>query len=280
MKIGAHLSIAGGYEEALKRATAIGANALQIFSGNPRSFSGPNVSARACADFRKEAEKLKISPIYFHAPYLVNLASEEPTGDSSVTLLISELSVAARAGVSGSIIHLGSYKKAAGEEKERQKKLLIKRIKTILASTPSGALFIAENSGTRKIGQTLDELSEVVNEVNNSRLRICLDTCHLHVAGYDLCGKEKLEAFLKEFDKKIGLERLECFHLNDSRDEFGSLRDRHDNIGEGKVGKEVFKLILNHPKLKHLPFILEVPGFDDQGPDQKNVELVQSLSRS
>jgi len=277
MKFGAHLSIAGGYEKALLRASAIGANALQIFSGNPRSFAGPNVGEAAARAFAARAAALKISPIYFHSPYLVNLASEEPTGDSSVTLLISELSVAARAGVAGSIIHLGSYKKASGEEKERQEKLLIKRIKTVLAATPAAALFIIENAGTRKIGQTLDEIGRIMYEVNNKRVRVCLDTCHLHAAGYDLRGKEKLEAFLKEFDKKIGLERLECFHGNDSRDPFGSLRDRHQNIGKGEVGNEVFRGLLNHPKTKHLPFIIETPGFDDNGPDKANLDILKVM---
>ncbi len=279
MKFGAHLSIAGGYEKALERAAAIGANALQIFSGNPRSFAGPNVSEIAARAFRGRAASLHISPIYFHAPYLVNLASEEPTGDSSVTLLISELSVAARAGVAGSIIHLGSYKKAAGEEKARQEKLLIKRVKTILASASGGAFFIIENAGTRKIGQTLDEIARIIYEVDNKRVRVCLDTCHLHAAGYDLRGRERLDAFLKEFDKKIGLERLECFHINDSRDPFSSLRDRHQNIGEGEVGKEVFRGLLNHPKTKTLPFIIETPGFDDLGPDKKNLDILKAMVR-
>ena len=131
--------------------------------------------------------------------------------------------------------------------------------------------------GMRKIGRSLDEIASIVKDVNDERVRVCLDTCHLHVAGYDLSTKKKLDDFLVEFERIIGLKRLECFHVNDSRDEFGSLRDRHDNIGEGKVAKDVFKLILNHPKLKALPFLLEVPGFDDTGPDKKNVDILKSL---
>ena len=280
INLGAHLSIAGGYEKALERAIAIGANCLQVFSGNPRSFAGPAVlSDAAVAEFKKNAEKLGIAPIYFHAPYLVNLASEEITGDLSEKLLIAELSAASRLEVRGSIVHLGSFKKSEGEEKERQYKLLVKRIKFILASAKGASLFIIENAGTRKIGRTLEEIAEIASAVNSQRLRVCLDTCHLHAAGYDIGSKEKLDAFLKEFDKKIGLSRLECFHINDSRDPFGSLRDRHDNIGEGAVGKEVFRLLLNHPQTKHLPFIIETPGFDDQGPDKKNLDILKSFVR-
>lgn len=279
--LGGHLSIAGGYEKALERASAIGANALQIFSGNPRSFSGPAVlSDSAVAEFKRRAAGLGISPVYFHAPYLINLASEEMTGELSEKLLIAELSTASRLGVRGSIVHLGSFKKASDEEKERQYKLLVKRIKTILASAKGGSVFIVENAGTRKIGRTIEEIAEIISTVNSQRLKVCLDTCHLHAAGYDLNGKEKLETFLKEFEEKIGLTRLECFHINDSRDPFGSLRDRHDNIGEGEVGKEVFKLLLNHPKLKHRPFLLEVPGFDDMGPDKKNLDILKSLIKN
>lgn len=280
MFFGAHLSIAGGYEKALERAVSIGANCVQMFSGNPRSFAGPAVLSDAATHaFKQRAAELSVAPIYFHAPYLVNLASEEMTGELSEKLLIAELSAASRLGVRGSIVHLGSFKKAGGAEKERQYKLLIKRIKTILAEASGDSVFIAENAGTRKIGRTLEEIAEIMSEVNGQKLKVCLDTCHLHAAGYDLNGKEKLDAFLKEFDKKIGLARLECVHINDSRDPFGSLRDRHDNIGEGAVGKEIFRLILNHPKLTHLPFIIETPGFDDQGPDKKNLDILRAMAR-
>lgn len=278
MLFGAHLSIAGGYEQALARAVAIGANCLQIFSGNPRSFAGPAVLSDAAAqEFKESAEKLGIAPIYFHAPYLVNLASEEPTGDLSEKLLVAELSVASRLGVRGSIVHLGSFKKASGADRERQYKLLIKRIKTILASAKEPSFLIVENAGTRKIGRTLEEISEILSNVNGQKLKVCLDTCHLHAAGYDLRSREKLEAFLKEFDKKIGLERLECFHVNDSRDPLGSLRDRHENIGEGEIGSAVFRLLLNHPKTRRLPFIIETPGFDGGGPDKKNLDILKAM---
>ncbi|TSC57424.1 MAG: deoxyribonuclease IV, partial [Parcubacteria group bacterium Greene0416_79] len=188
--------------------------------------------------------------------------------------------------------HLGSFKGSEGAKKKRQYTLLIKRIQTILASSPKETAFIIENAGTRKIGRMLEEIAEIVEDVGDlpahvrlartgasPRVRVCLDTCHLHAAGYDLRGREKLDAFLKKFDKKIGLERLECFHANDSRDPFGSLRDRHENIGEGAVGKEVFASLLNHQKTKRAPFIIETPGFDDMGPDKKNLDILRSFVR-
>jgi len=292
--IGGHVSIAGGYAEAPKRAAEIGGNALQMFSGSPRGWNYARVTKEQAEEFKAEAKKLGITHSYFHASYLVNLADDGRNGKMSVDGLVAELNVASALGVRGSIIHLGSFKETnhetritnqglfgnqdvSGYLKSEKYPLLISNIKAVLKKSPKDVLFIIENMGMRKIGRSFDEIASIIKDVNDPRVRVCLDTCHLHVAGYDLSTKGKLDAFLKEFDARIGLDRLECFHINDSRDEFGSLRDRHDNIGEGKVGKDVFKLILNHPKTKHLPFLLEVPGFDDTGPDRKNVEILRSF---
>ncbi len=292
--LGGHVSIAGGYKEAPARATAIGGNALQMFSGSPRGWNIPHVTKEQAEEFKAEAKKLGIVAAYFHASYLVNLADDGPNGEHSVEALIAELQVAEALGVRGSIIHLGSFKEERPKKesltgglftkeslpaytKNAKYPLLISNIKAILKKAPKDTLFIIEDMGMWKIGRSLDEIASIVKDVNDARVRVCLDTCHLHVAGYDLSTKEKLDDFLREFDKEIGLEKLECWHINDSRDEFGSLRDRHDNIGEGKVAKDVFKLILNHPKLKHLPFLLEVPGFDDSGPDRKNLDILKGM---
>lgn len=294
--IGGHVSIAGGFKEAPARAVAIGGNALQMFSGSPRGWNFAKTTPEDAKAFREEAKRLGIEACYFHASYLVNLADDGPNGKHSVDALIAELTVAEALGVWGSIIHLGSFKEEKKEakelmpnlfdlkankpayEKHERYDLLISNIKAVLKKSPKDTFFIIEDMGMRKIGRSLDEIAQIVKDVDDPRVKVCLDTCHLHVAGYDLSTKEKLDAFLAMFDRIIGLDRLECFHINDSRDEFGSLRDRHDNIGEGKVGKDVFKLILNHPKLKHLPFLLEVPGFDDTGPDKKNVDILKGLA--
>ncbi|MDO8594222.1 MAG: deoxyribonuclease IV [bacterium] len=295
--LGGHVSIAGGYKEALPRAAALGGNALQMFSGSPRGWNFAKTTPADAKAFREEAKKLGIEAAYFHASYLVNLADDGSNGKHSVDALIAELSVADQLGVRGSIIHLGSFKEEKKDAKELMPTLfgkedvpayvkhpryplLISNIKAILKKSPKDTLFIIEDMGMRKIGRSLDEIANIVSDVDDPRVRVCLDTCHLHVAGYDLGTKKKLDDFLNEFERAIGLDKLECFHVNDSRDEFGSLRDRHDNIGEGHVAKDVFKLILNHPKLKHLPFLLEVPGFDDSGPDKRNVDILKAVVAS
>ena len=293
--LGAHVSIAGGFKEAPARASIIGANAVQMFSGSPRGWNFASATKEQADEYKEEVKKHGIKTSYFHASYLINLADDGRNGNHSVEALIAELTVAEKLGVAGSIIHLGSFKeeKKKAEElmptllggggatssyvKHERYPLLISNIKAILKKAPKDVRFIIEDMGMRKIGRSLDEIAEIIKDVPDPRVKVCLDTCHLHAAGYDLATKKKLDDFLEMFDSIIGLDRLECFHLNDSRDDFGSLRDRHDNIGEGNVPKDVFKLIVNHPELRNLPFLLEVPGFDGNGPDKKNADVVKSM---
>jgi len=155
--------------------------------------------------------------------------------------------------------------------------VLVGNILQILDNTPKETLFMIENAGNRKIGLKLEEISHIIKSVGSPRFRVCLDTCHLHAAGYDIKTEEKLDAFLNEFDKLVGLDRLELFHINDSKDLFGSLRDRHENIGEGHIGLEPFRVLLNHPKTKNLSLIIETPGFENKGPDKKNLDILKEL---
>src|SRR3989344_2809444 len=173
--------------------------------------------------------------------------------------------------IKGSIIHLGSFKDMPDMP------TLVNNIIEVLKKTTEESLFIIENAGNNKIGKDLKEIAEIINQVNNPRVRVCLDTCHLHAAGYDFTTSEKLDKFIIEFDKLIGLKKLELFHINDSKDPFNSGRDRHENIGRGSIGLKTFKLLLNHPITKHLPFIIETPGFDENGPDKQNLDILKSL---
>lgn len=281
-KIGAHVSSAGGYGEALKRILAIGGNCLQIFSASPRSFTPAKLSGEEAAVFLAERKSRdKVEPIYFHVSYLINLADSGRIGKLSKMLLTAELKVAEKIKAKGSIVHLGSFKlKESETPSDASFQILINNIKEVLSDTPVSTLFILENAGTRKIGRTLEEIGKIIGAVGDKRLKVCLDTCHLHAAGYDLGSLSKLEKFLRDFDELVGLSRLEAIHANDSKDPFGSLRDRHENIGAGSVGREVFKLLLNHPKTRGLPFICETPGFDGLGPDKKNLDILKALAEN
>ncbi len=271
-RIGAHLSIAGGHIKAIDRALELGCNAVQIFCASPRGWNFAKIGDDTAEEFKKEAKKRDVSPVYFHASYLINLADADRIGKLSKQLLTHELKIASKMGVRGSIVHLGSYK-----DNGKNHNQLCDNIAAVLENIPKDVEFIIENAGNRKIGQTIEEIAEIIKELKDKRIKVCLDTCHLHAAGYDLKTTKGYNDFLTMFDKTIGLERLSLWHVNDSRDPFGSLRDRHENIGVGEVGIDVFKNILRHPKTKTVPCILEVPGFDGEGPDQKNMDIFKSL---
>ncbi|MCL4374354.1 deoxyribonuclease IV [Patescibacteria group bacterium] len=271
-KLGAHLSIAGGYGRALERIRAIGGNCLQIFSASPRGWNQISVGQEQRRRFLELKHRLAIDPVYFHASYLINLADAGAIGQRSRQALTDELNLAPGLEIRGSIVHLGSYKNQVREP------VLLDNIRTILKHTPTQSLLIIENAGNRKIGQDLDEIARIVHAVNDSRLRVCLDSCHLFSAGYDFTTPAKLDALLDQFDSKIGLDRLELWHLNDSRDPFHSMRDRHENIGQGTIGLKAFALLLNHPRLRSLPFIIETPGLDGHGPDQANLDVLKKLA--
>ncbi len=272
MKLGAHVSIAGGHENALHRIKEMGGNCLQIFSASPRAWNFVKIDDAVAKSFADLKKKLDIEPVYFHASYLINLAFENRVGQLSTQLLTHELKVAKKMGLRGSIVHIGSHK-----EGQKDLKHVISHVSKVLEKIPDDVLFIIENAGNRKIGLHLDEIGAIIKGLKSKNVKVCLDTCHLHAAGHDLRSKKGFKEFLEVFDKKIGLERLEVWHLNDSKDAFGSYRDRHENIGKGEVGVEVFQNIYSHPKTKHLPGIIEVPGYDDMGPDKKNLDILKTL---
>lgn len=280
-KIGSHISIRGGYTKALERAHEMGENTMQIFSTSPMQWKSPDISDTEIEVFQEKSSEFGIDPVYFHGSYLLNFAGSDETVEKAKQSVISELTLASKLGVVGSVIHVGSYKNGditdTSIRKQDGYEAMIKSIQEVLEETPDDSYFLVENSGTRKIGQKIEQLAKIIEDVGNERVRVCLDTCHLHVAGYDLSTKEKLNDFLNDFDDLIGLERLELFHVNDSKDERGSLRDRHENIGQGKVGIDVFKNLLNHEKLKNLPFILETPGFGGAQKDAKNIAALREL---
>lgn len=274
IKLGAHMSSAGGYHKAVERIAEIGGNTLQLFSSSPRGWSFPNPDQSQIDAFLETKKKFDISPIYFHASYLINLADDSRIGHLSKQSLINELNLAPKMNVKGSIVHLGSYKTETTPEKYRT---LINNISEIIEKTDNDSLFMIENAGNRKIGQTLEEIGQIIQDVGSERIKVCLDTCHLFSNGYDLRSDKQLEELLLQFDNNIGLKRLEVWHFNDSRDPLNSGRDRHENIGQGTIGREEFRVIMTNRKTRDYPFIIETPGFDDKGPDKKNLDILKSF---
>lgn len=279
MKIGGHLSTAGGYNVALQKTIEIGGNALQIFASSPRQWSTLVIDEEKCREFGWLKEKLQIDPVYFHASYLINMADDGFIGERSRQRILEELTLAEKMGIRGTIIHLGSYKmedKNAEVPKEKYD-ILLKNISWVLERSNPTSSFIIEDAGNKKIGWSFAEIARIIKDVKDERVKVCIDTCHMFAAGYDISTKETFDTFFAEFDETIGLSRLEVFQVNDSKDTLGSFRDRHENIGEGNIPPETFRLLLNEKITRDKPFILEVPGTEKKGPDKENIDRLRSF---
>lgn len=274
-RIGAHLSIAGAYTNAVDRAADIGATCLQIFSGSPRGWARRPLDPTVLANFKKYAFDRDIRPIFVHALYLINLAAEnKELVQNSINALVHDLKFGSHFDCPGIIVHLGSHQGRGWEASREQVAVLIQKI---IDEADSPVPLLIENAAGQKIGSDLSEIRWLLDKVNRKSLGWCYDTCHGWAAGYSADPQERqvgLFATLKELDL---FATLACLHANDSRDGFGSRRDRHENIGRGKLGAQL-ALILNHPQLKALPLITEAPGLDGNGPDAYNVEALRKLS--
>ncbi len=277
MKIGAHVSTAGGPITAYERAEAIGAEAAQIFLTPPQQWRSSKVEPEQAEAFRTRGVDSPCGDVFVHGVYLINLATSDETNLlRSTSSLKSALTSCSQLGIRGVIFHLGSHK---GQGLDAVFAQICRACTDVLAATPEDSLLILENSagagGT--IGSNFADLGRIVREVGNERVKVCLDTQHSYAAGYDLSTAEGLELAMSEFESEVGFDQLVAVHANDSKVELGSGRDRHENIGEGHIGVEGFRRIIAHRGFQGVPFLLEVPGFDHKGPDETNVNILKDL---
>ncbi len=276
-KIGAHVSAAGGIDKAPDRAKELGLDCFQLFASPPRQFVVPEIAKERKADFKKKVEKHKLGPNFFHAIYLLNFASEKKfLAESAIRAVGDYQKIAAETGVAGTIFHTGSHQGRGFEAVFDQ---IVKAFKEILKETPEGPRLIIEGAAGAGgvVAKSLEEIALLIDRVNSKRMAVCLDTAHLFASGVPIQTQEGLESLIKDFKRLIGLDMLVALHLNDSKAAFLSNKDRHENIGEGEIGGLAIGRIVNHRAFRELPMILEVPGFDGQGPDKKNVEIVRRL---
>ena len=263
-KIGGHVSAAGGLANAIKNTENISGNCLQIFAGSPRSWARKLYSDLEANKFKEELAKKEFNPVFIHALYLVNLGTDNPDLlEKSFNSLLFDLKNGDLINCTGVVVHLGSHQ---GRGFESIKSQVIDQINKLLDATKTTPFLIENSAGQKgKIG-TLDEITQIFAEIKSDRLKICLDTAHLFESGTDIA----------ELDKFTLLNNVACLHLNDSKTAFDSRNDQHANLGEGEIGLEKLKQFVNHPKLNHLPLILEVPG--ELGfPDAKNISIAKSL---
>ncbi len=280
MKIGAHVSAAGGPANCFDRAEAIGAEAIQVFLTPPQQWRSSKFDENQIQAFRDRAETSPIDAkdVFIHGVYLINLATDDiPNLNRGIGSLKSALTSCSQLGMRGVIFHLGSHK---GQGLDAVFAQICKACQDVLEATPDDSLLILENSAGAggNIGSNWADLGRIIREVGSPRVKVCIDTQHSYAAGYDFSTAEGLELAMSEFEDEVGLEQLVAVHANDSKVELGSGRDRHENIGDGHIGVEGFKRIVHHRAFKDVPFLLEVPGFGEaKGPDQKNVDILKQL---
>lgn len=289
-RLGAHLSIAGGLPRAVDRAVASRCEALQIFTKSAGQWRARVLPPDEIALFRRRVEETGIHPVVAHNSYLINLAAADPRlRAQSMAALGEELDRAEALGLDGLVMHPGAF--TTGDEATGLR-LIADGLSTLLKTRRRYRVRIllehTAGQGTN-LGHRFEHLRTIIERLNGTpRVCVCLDTCHLLTAGYDICTPEGYAATFREFDRLVGLDRLHVFHLNDSKKPCGARVDRHEHIGKGCLGLEPFRMLLNDPRFAGLPMLLETPKLDtpesrrrsDVDPwDARNLRTLRRLLR-
>jgi len=278
MLLGVHVSSEGKIYDALTRAESLGCNIMQIFSRNPQRWRENFLERVDIEEFKRRKEKSRIKLFFIHIPYLINLASPNPKlYGFSIEAYIEDILEAHTLGADYIVTHMGSHKATT---EEAGIKRLIDALNSITEKTKntSVGILLENTAGSGSwLGYNFAHHKTIIQGLaQKERIGLCLDTAHAYLAGYDISTKDGLETLLGEIDEMVGLKMLKLVHLNDARDKLGSHHDRHEHIGQGKIGLAGMKRIINHPKLKNLPFILETPK-NSVDADKTNLETVRIL---
>ena len=265
-RLGAHMSIAGGLPRAVDRASASRCEALQIFTKSAGQWRARVLPDDEIALFRTRVEQTGIHPVVAHNSYLINVAAADPAlRAQSIAALGEELDRAESLGLDGLVMHPGSF--TAGTE-QGGLRLIGDAIRRLLAKRPAArTMLLLEHTAGQgtNLGHRFEHLAAILERVDGSpRVGVCLDTCHLLTAGYDLCTDDGYTRTFLDFERIVGLDRLKVFHLNDSKKPCGSRVDRHEHIGKGCLGLEPFRRLLNDPRFAALPMLLETPKLESK----------------
>ena len=276
MKIGCHLSSSGGYLAMAQTAVSIGANVFQFFTRNPRGGAAKPVDKADVAAFLKYAKENGIGPILAHAPYTLNAAgAEQRVRDFAEDVMVDDLKRLELTPGAMYNFHPGSH---VGQGAEKGIELIAGHLNRVVAKVgkPVSTTILLETMAGKgsEVGRNFEEIRAIIDAAGLP-LGVCLDTCHVWDGGYDIVND--LDGVIKEFDKVIGLERLKAIHINDTMNVLAAHKDRHEKIGKGKIGLEAFARIVNHPKLRDLPFYLETPC-DLQG-YKEEIALLKGLCK-
>lgn len=257
-KIGCHLSASKGYANMAKEALKIGGNTFQYFTRNPRGGSVKELNMKDVEEYKKIANENGIEVILAHAPYTINVCSaDEKIRRFGIETMKDDIKRLEVVGNSMYNFHPGSH---VGQGSEEGIKLIIKALNEILTKEQKTTVLLETMAGKgSEVGRSFEEIKAIIDGVElKEKIGVCLDTCHVYDAGYDIVND--LDGVLNKFDKIIGLERLKAIHLNDDKNPFESHKDRHEKIGEGSIGIEAFRRIINDERLENLPFYLETPN--------------------
>jgi deoxyribonuclease-4 len=276
--IGFHVSIAGGISLSVKRALDVGCTTMQIFTHSPRMWKLADIPAAEAGAFRSLRQNSGISPVFVHTSYLINVATKDKDlYEKSIASLKAELARADLLGAEYVVTHLGSV---SGDGVHGSERRIADALNKVFDGMDTRAMLLIENTAGERgdVGSSYDEIAGIIDLSGLDNLGVAVDTCHSWGAGYDLKHADGLDAAIGEMEKSFGLERLRLIHLNDSKYPLGSRRDRHQDIGRGEMGVEAFRLILNHPKLKGKPFVMETPKSSEED-DKRNMAVARSLIR-
>jgi deoxyribonuclease IV len=279
-RIGIHTSSAGGVENAAERAYRLGCNTFQIFSSSPRQWKPYELGRPQCDQMQRLREKYDLKPLVVHTNYLINLAgASEVFLQKSIAAFRGEMERALALCAEYLVLHPGSFRGADRKRGLLQTAAAIAAASHGLDLAKGGLTILIENTAGAEfsLGGSFEQVAEVV-EYLRDRIPVaaCIDTCHVHVSGYDVISEEGFTETLGQLDSAIGLENVPVWHCNDAKAACGSKLDRHQHIGEGTIGLEPFRRLLNHPRLAGAAFIAETP-IDQPGDDQRNVSALKRL---
>jgi len=277
--LGAHMSIAGGLHLAIDRAVAAGCGVLQIFTRNSNQWKGKPVSEPDTALFKEKFAASGLHEVISHDIYLINLAAPPgETRDKSLAAFRDELETCARLGIAKVVMHPGSH---LADTPETGLARVVAAFDQLFSEVPQfeGRILIETTAGQgSNLGRTFEELQAIIGGSRfPQKFGVCFDTCHTFAAGYDTATAEGYADTMEQFDRIIGIERLHCFHFNDSKKGLGSRVDRHEHIGQGALGLNPFRFILNDPRFATIPKILETPKGDNEEMDGVNLGILRGL---
>jgi deoxyribonuclease IV len=277
--IGAHVSTAGGLANAVERGVERDCEAIQIFHQSPRMWLPTAYTDEDFEAFREAISRSSLQAVVIHAVYLINCASKErEIRRKSLTSLEHALRIGDGIGSAGIVLHAGARK---GEPQGPSVRRAGETIREALESSERSPLLLENTAGTQgPLGRNFDELAGLIDAAGGGkRLGACLDCCHLLASGFEIRSPEALAKVVDDFDTKVGLDRLRCLHVNDSKVPLGSNRDRHANLGEGELGRKGLRPFLSEPRFEELPALIESPGPDGKGPDRKEVRMAKRLRK-